>query len=298
MNIGNWYAIGAYAIWGLLPIYLRLLRHVPALQLTSHRIIWSFILLIGIVLLLRQWQVFRQELKRPRILIIYTMAAMLLGINWLTYVWAVNAGFIVETSLGYFINPLLSVLLGIVFFRERLRQWQWVAIGLAVAGVVYLTVAYGRLPWIALTLASTFAIYGLVKKKAPLSSVHGLTLETAILFLPALFFLSHADVTGQGSFFHTGMVSDLLLLSAGPMTTIPLLLFASAAQRIPLSMIGVLQYIAPTMQFLLGVFIYDEPFTYIQLTGFCAVWTALIILGIEGFFDRHNHPAVPKDIAI
>ena len=198
MNIGNWYAIGAYAIWGLLPIYLRLLRHVPALQLTSHRIIWSFILLVGIVLLSRQWQVFRQAIMRPRILIIYSIAAMLLGINWLTYVWAVNAGFIVETSLGYFINPLLSVLLGIVFFRERLRQWQWVAIGLAVAGVVYLTVAYGRLPWIALTLASTFAIYGFVKKKALFNSVHGLTLETAILFLPALFFLFHADVTGHG----------------------------------------------------------------------------------------------------
>lgn len=291
MNKGIWYAAGAYAAWGLFPVYWKWLHHVPAPQLLGHRVLWSFLTLFVIVLLSRQWRVFRAATRAPRVVRVYLGAAMLIGVNWLTYVWAVNAGFIVETSLGYFINPLLSVLLGVVFLRERLRPWQWPPIGLAAAGVAYLTVAYGALPRIALTLAFTFALYGLVKKTAPLGSLHGLTLETGILLLPALLYLLYAELTGQGAFLHAGTKSDLLLAGAGLVTTIPLLMFASAAQRIPLSLVGILQYIAPTLQLLLGVLVYGEPFTRTQFIGFGAVWAALILYGTEGYLAARTQPA-------
>ncbi len=283
MNKGILYGIGAYATWGLFPVYWKWLQGVPALQLLGHRIVWSFLLLSAILLLSQQWQAFRAAVLSPRVLRIYFIAAALISVNWLTYLWAVNAGYIVETSLGYFINPLLSVLMGVVFLHERLRAWQWVAVALAAIGVLYLTLAYGALPWIALTLAVTFGIYGLVKKTAPLGSLYGLTAETGILFLPALVFLLYAEGSRQGAFLHVGLTSDLLMVGAGLVTTVPLLMFASAAQRIPLSLIGVLQYIAPTLQFLLGVFVYREPFAINQLIGFGFVWVALGMFWMEGF---------------
>ena len=284
MNKGIWYGIGAYVTWGLFPIYWKWLHHVPALQLIGHRILWSFLMLFVVILISRQWNTFRAAVLAPRVLRIYLVAAVLIGINWLVYVWAVNAGFIVETSLGYYINPLLNVLMGVLFLRERMRSLQWVPLGLAAAGVLYLTFAYGSLPWIALTLAFSFGLYGLVKKTAPLGSLYGLTLETGLLFLPALLYLLYADATGQGAFLHTGVISDVLLVGAGLMTTIPLLMFASAARRIPLSLVGILQYIAPTLQFLLGVLVYREPFTHAQFIGFGIVWIALILFGMEGYF--------------
>jgi chloramphenicol-sensitive protein RarD len=286
MKKGILYGIGAYALWGLFPIYWKWLRHVPAPQLLGHRIGWSFLFLMGVILATRQAGAFRSAALTPRTLRIYFIAAILIGVNWLTYVWAVNAGFIVETSLGYFINPLLSVLMGVLFLRERLRPFQWIPILLAAAGVVYLAFTYGRLPWIALLLAFSFGIYGLVKKVAPLGSLYGLTLETGILFVPALIFLTYSDVTGSGAFLHTGAGTDLLLIGAGVVTTIPLLLFASAAQRIPLSTVGILQYIAPTLQFLLGVLVYKEPFDHSQLIGFGAVWLALIIFWAESYLSH------------
>ncbi|MBU0490425.1 MAG: EamA family transporter RarD [Chloroflexi bacterium] len=290
MNKGIWYAIGAYVAWGLLPVYWKWLREVPALQLISHRIVWSFLMLIFVILLARQWPAFRAAVRAPHVLRVYLGAAVLLGVNWLTYVWAVNAGFIVETSLGYFINPLLSVLLGVLVLHERLRPWQWVPIGLATAGVLFLTLMYGSLPWIALTLAGTFGLYGLIKKTAPLGSLHGLTLETGILLLPALLYLLYAEVTNQGAFLHVDAATDVLLVGSGLVTTLPLLLFAGAAQRIPLSLVGILQYIAPTLQFLLGVGVYGEPFTADQFVGFGLVWAALIIFGVEGFLAHRAQP--------
>ncbi len=288
MKKGIWYAVGAYAAWGVFPIYWKWLHTVPAIQVIAHRIIWSFALLAIIIFVTRQWGAFRRAAFSRRVLLIYLAAAVLLSINWFTYVWAVNAGFIVETSLGYFINPLLSVLLGVVFLRERLRPWQWLPIGLAAAGVIYLTVAYGSLPWIALTLAVSFGIYGLVKKTAPLGSLHGLTLETGLLLVPAIGFLVYTEAAGQGAFLHSGWVTDLLLAGAGVVTTIPLLMFASAAQRIPLSLVGILQYIAPTLQFLIGVLLYREPFDRSHLIGFSVVWLALIIFWLEGFLARRK----------
>jgi chloramphenicol-sensitive protein RarD len=284
---GILFAIGAYVAWGLFPIYWKLLTRVPALQLLGHRILWSFILLVGIILLTRRWADFRTRIT-PKMLRIYLAAALLIGVNWLTYVWAINAGFIIETSLGYFINPLLSVMLGVIFFREKLRPLQWIPILLAAAGVLYLTLSYGSLPWIALTLAVTWGFYGLVKKAAPLGSLYGVALETGILFLPAVGFLIFADLTGTGVFTHSEKPIDLLLAGAGVVTTIPLLMFATAAQRISLSMIGILQYISPTMQFLIGFLVYHEPFSQAQLTGFGIVWLALILFWLENNHARRK----------
>ncbi len=291
MKKGILFGIGAYALWGLFPIYWKLLQHVPALQLLGHRIGWSFLLLLAVIFVTRQWTDFRARLDR-RTFLIYSLAALLIGVNWLTYVWAVNAGHIVETSLGYFINPLLSVLLGVVFLRERLRPIQWIPVGLATAGVLYLTFVYGKLPWIALTLAFTFGLYGLVKKLAPLGSLYGLTFETGILFLPALAYLMISETNGTGAFLRTGLTSDLLMFGAGVVTTIPLLLFASAARSIPLTIVGLLQYIAPTLQFLLGVLVYKEPFDQTRLIGFSVVWIALIVFWVENYL-AHRAATVP-----
>lgn len=281
MRRGITQAAGAYLVWGLLPIYWKLLQAVPTPQLLGHRIVWSFAALVAYLMITRRWEVFRSAVAQPRVLRVYLAAAVLIGGNWLVYVWAVNAGYIVETSLGYFINPLLSVLLGVVFLRERLRPAQWLPIGLAASGVLYLTFTYGAPPWIALTLAFTFAAYGLLKKIAPLSAANGLTLETGLLLGPALAVLVSAEAAGQGAFTHTGLTADLLLLGAGLVTTVPLLMFASAAQAIPLSLVGVLQYIAPTLQFLLGVLVYHEPFSARQFVGYAIVWTALVIFAAE-----------------
>ncbi|MBE3120096.1 MAG: EamA family transporter RarD [Candidatus Atribacteria bacterium] len=292
MKKGIWYALGAYVIWGLFPVYWKLLAGIPALQLLGHRIFWSFLLLFGIVLVARQGKTFQAALNR-HVLLIYSAAAVLIAINWLTFVWAVGAGFIVEASLGYFINPLLSVLLGVVFLRERLRPLQWLPIGLATAGVLYLTFAYGSLPWVALTLAISFGFYGLVKKTAPLGALHGLTLETGILFLPALGFLLYSEFAGTGAFLHSATLMDLMLVGAGLVTVAPLLMFASAVQRIPLTTIGVLQYVNPTMQFLLGVLIFKEPFDHHRLIGFGVVWVALILFGVEGFLAQRRSRVQP-----
>ncbi len=288
---GILYAFGAYFIWGMVPIYWKLIKHVPAIQLIGHRIAWSFILLALVLLAARKWQELHVLASDRKIIRIYSAAAVLVFFNWFIYVWAVNSGYIVEASLGYFINPLLSVLLGVVFLRERLRLFQWIAVGLAAAGVIYLTVAYGRLPWISLGLAFTFGFYGLVKKTAPLGPLNGLTLETGILFIPAVLFLVWQDLLGQGAFLHTGFVSDLLMAGAGFITTVPLLMFASAARRIPLTTIGIMHYITPTCQFLLGVFVYKEGFSAIQALGFGIVWIGLIIFGVESFMTRRTIPS-------
>jgi chloramphenicol-sensitive protein RarD len=285
MNSGIWYALGAYVLWGLFPIYWKWLHHVPATQVIGHRIGWSFILLMIVIFVTGQWTRFRATLTW-RVLGVYLLAGLLLSANWLVYVWGVNSGHIVETSLGYFINPLFSVLLGLIFLRERLRPFQWFPIGLAAFGVIYLTQAYGSLPWIALALAFTFGLYGLAKKVSPLGSLYGLTLETGLVFLPALGYLLFVQISGEGAFGHTGIVSDLLMVGAGAVTTIPLLMFASAAKRIPLTMVGIMQYIAPTIQFLIGIFVYKEAFTTSKLIGFSIVWVALIVFWVEGVYAR------------
>jgi chloramphenicol-sensitive protein RarD len=297
MRKGIWLGIGAYLAWGVFPIYWKWLHTVPALQLIGHRIIWSFFLLAIFISFTRQWRVFQAAAIHKRVLLIYLVSGILLTINWLTYVWAVNAGYIVETSLGYFINPLLSVLFGVIFLHERLRPWQVVPIGLAAVGVTYVAFSYGVFPWIALTLAVSFGLYGLVKKTAPLGSIYGLTLETGWVLFPALGFLFYIDRVGQGAFLHTTLSQNLLMAGAGVVTTVPLLMFASAVQRIPLSMVGVLQYITPTMQFLLGVFLYREPFNRDLLIGFSIVWAALILFWGEGMWtNRKSRRKTPEEL--
>ena len=294
MNKGILYGIFAYICWGFFPIYWKALHHVPAIQVIGHRIIWSFIMLAIFILITNQWTELYANIN-ARVMRTYTIAAILIGINWFLYVWAVNANFIVETSLGYFINPLVSVLLGVIFLKERLRVAQWIPVILAAVGVAYLTFVYGRLPYIAFALAFSFGLYGLVKKLSPLGSLYGLTIETGILFIPAIVYLIFAETTSTAAFLHTGLTSDLLMIGAGLVTTIPLLMFASAARSIPLWVVGLLQYIAPTIQFIIGVFIYKEPFSHSQLIGFGIVWIALIIFLVENYLaSRTTFEPIPE----
>lgn len=287
MNKGVIYGFGAYLLWGFFPIYFKLIQDVPALEILGNRILWSFIFLAGLITLRREWTNLRGLALKPRTLLIYTISSALLAVNWLIYVWGVNSGFIVETSLGYFINPLLNVLLGVLFLHERLRPMQWVPIGLAAMGVLYLTVNYGQLPWIALALAFSFGLYGLVKKTAPLGSLYGLTVETGILFVPAGLYLLLAASRFSGTAGEYSPVVHILLAGSGVITSVPLLMFGAAARRIDLSLMGVLQYVAPTCQFLLGVLIYKEPFTTARLVGFSFIWLALILFWVEGaLFQR------------
>jgi chloramphenicol-sensitive protein RarD len=286
MTPGIWYAVLAYLLWGLVPIYWKSLQGVPGLQLICHRIVWSSAILIVPAWISGKLAALLRAAASRRILAIYSAASITLALNWLVYVWAVNAGFIVQAALGYFINPLVSVLLGVLALHERLRPGQWIAIALAACGVVYLTLYYGTLPWIALWLALSFGVYGLLKKTAPLGAVEGLTLETSILAVPALVYLLYADTAGFGAFGHGGPLSTALMVAAGPVTTIPLLFFAASVVRIPLSVVGMLQYLSPTLQFLIGVYLYREPFSRGQFVGFACVWTALIVFGAESFLNQ------------
>jgi len=294
---GGWLAAGAYSIWGLFPIYWKLIEDVPAMQLIAHRIIWSFLVLIPVALSRRSHgSPVRTEGDLPprgRIVALYALAGALIAVNWFLYVWAVNHDFIVETSLGYFITPLVSVLIGVVILGEQLRRWQWVAVGFAAAGVAYLTRSYGALPWIAVGLALSFGTYGFVKKKAPYPALPGLTIETGTLFVPALAYLLLAERAGVGAFGHASAAATFLMAGSGIVTTVPLLMFATAAQRVPLSLLGIIQYISPTLQFVIGVFVYDEPFSRQQLIGFSLVWGALAVFGIESATHaRRSRPAL------
>lgn len=284
---GILFGIGAYALWGFFPIYWKVLHEVPALQIVAHRLAWSLVFLLVLIAFKSDWKGLKAALNR-RTLAVYSLAACVLTFNWLIYVWAVNSGFVIETSLGYFINPLVNVLLGVVFLRERLTLSRWVPVGLATLGVLYLTVSIGKLPWISLALAFSFGFYGLLKKISPMSSLHGLTVETSILFLPAVGYLLWVESQGTGSFGHASLLVNTFIAFAGLVTAVPLLLFAAAARSIPLSTLGLLQYIAPSVQFLLGLFLYHEPFTLERLIGFSLIWLALLVLTGWGYLERRR----------
>lgn len=286
MNPGIWYGIAAYSLWGLFPLYWKLFGDIPALEVLAHRVGWSFVALTLLVLGLRRPRAGAFLRLSPALAALYTAAALLIGVNWFLYVWAVNAGHIVQTSLGYFVTPLVNVLLGVAVFRERLRRLQWVAVSLAAVGVLHLTRAYGSVPWIALGLAVTFGGYGLAKKKAPLGSLEGLTLETAVLVIPAVIYLVTLERRGAGAFLHTGLLTSSMLAASGVITIIPLLLFASAVRRVALSLVGMLQYISPTIQLLLGVLFYHEAFSRSQAIGFSFVWMAIVVFVADGFRSR------------
>ena len=294
---GAWYVGLSYAFWGFFPIYWKALAGISSLQLICHRIVWSFLVLIVLIAPFgsaqaKRWGEFRvlwHAVRSPRTVGVYAVAAFAIAINWLIFVWAVSVNQIVQISLGYFINPLLSVVLGMIVFHERLRPLQWMSVALAAAGVLYLTIAHDELPWVALSLAATFGTYGLMKKIAPLSAVQGLTFETGILFLPAAMYLLVEELAGRGAFMHAGSLRNLLMLGAGPVTSLPLLMFAAGVRRIPLSLVGMLQYINPTLQITIGVLLYKEPFTRVQLAGFALVWSALALFAIESYLT-HRWP--------
>ena len=288
MNKGLLYALGAYLAWGVLPIFWKMLHAVPAPEILSHRVVWSVVVVAGLLTYRRQWQWLKPALITRRTLLTFVVIALLISINWGTYIWAVNAGFLVETSLGYFINPLVNVVLGVFFLGERLRRGQWIAVGVAACGVLYLTLSYGSLPWIALTLAFSFGFYGLLKKTAALNALEGFSLEMVLIAGPALAYLLYRETAGIGAFGHAGLSTTVLLALTGLATALPLLCFAAAARRIPLSTLGLMQYIAPTMQFSLGVFVYGEPFTQARLIGFSLIWLALLIYSGERIFESRR----------
>jgi len=296
MKRGVLLAVGAYTIWGVLPIYWKLIKDVPAMEIVGHRMIWSFFLVFLITWSLKAIPEVIEALKNRRVLITYFTSASLLSINWLVYVAAVNSGYIVDTSLGYFINPLVYVLLGVVFLKEKLRIWQWIPVGIAFLGVVYLTVSFGSLPQIGLILAFTFGFYGLIKKRVSLGSVNGFVLETGFMFIPAMVYLLLLEHNGSGSFGHGSTISTILLVLTGIVTALPLVLFGAAAQKINLSTLGFIQYIAPTMQFLIGVFLYGESFSQDRLIGFGMIWFALAIFTIDSIVARRSlYSAAPVD---
>jgi chloramphenicol-sensitive protein RarD len=284
------YGIACYLLWGLFPLYWPLLEPAGSIEILAHRIVWSLLVVATVLAVTRSWAWVRPLLADRATLARMALAAVLIAGNWAVYIWGVNNEHVVETSLGYFINPVVTVLIGVLVLHERLRPVQWAAIGLGTVAVVVLAVDYGRPPWIALTLAFSFATYGLLKKQVGVTvgAVQSLTVETAVLFVPALTFLVMLDARGDGQLGHSGPGHGLLLASAGIATAVPLLFFASAARRIPLSTLGLLQYLAPVLQFLTGVLLYDEPMPASRLVGFVLVWAALAVLTFDGLRQGHR----------
>lgn len=283
---GVLYGIAAYVMWGLFPLYWPLLRPSGSVEIVAHRMVWSLGVVLVLLVVTRNWSWIRR-LSRRQVLLLAAGAA-LITVNWGTYIWGVNNGHVIETSLGYFVNPLVSVGLGVLLLKERLRPLQWVAVGIGAVAVLGLAVDYGRPPWIALTLAFSFGFYGLVKKTAGAGALESLTVETAVLFLPALGVILALQADGQGTFGSDGALHVALLIGTGVATAIPLLCFGAAANRVPLSTVGLLQYIAPVMQFILGIAVFREPMPLSRLAGFALVWTALVLLTYDMLRTRHR----------
>lgn len=277
---GLFYALACYITWGLFPLYWKLLVHVPSQQILAHRIIWSVVFLIAMLLVLRNRN-FLVYLKRPRTLGLLFITGTLVGGNWFVYIYAVNHDHIVEASLGYYINPLVNVLFGVLFLKERLGKLKLIAVAFALAGVAWLAFHIGRVPWISLFLAFSFALYALFRKKANLESLPGLLIETLLLSPMALYYLWFVNQQGSGVFLHASLLINFLLILGGPVTAIPLFWFGKAATRIPLSTIGFIQYLSPTLQLMLGVLVYREPFSPVYLASFMLVWTALVIYSVS-----------------
>lgn len=273
----------AYLIWGLGPVYWKQLTAIPEFEIIMHRIVWSFVFLMIFILLFSHWRSFVSMLRRPRMILALVVTSALVSTNWFVYIWAVNHEFILQASLGYYINPLVNVLLGMIFLKERLRRTQKIAVALAFIGVGYLTVFYELFPWIALTLAFTFGFYGLIRKIADVGSLVGLTIETLLLSFPALIYLIYLDRSAIGTFGSESLAVDLLLIGTALVTALPLLLFNIAAKRLTLTTVGFLQYIGPTCMFLLGVFVYGEKMVIAQVICFICIWSALAVYSLDNW---------------
>jgi chloramphenicol-sensitive protein RarD len=294
-RLGVLSGLAAYSLWGLFPLYFPLLEPAGGLEIVAHRVLWSLVF-VGLLLTgRRNWSQVRALVSDRRRLLVLAGAAFLIAVNWLVFVYGVNSGQVVETSLGYFINPLVSVLLGVVVFSERLRPLQWVAVGIAAVAVAVLTIDYGRPPWIALALAASFGLYGVMKKLVRVEAAPGLFVETALVAVPAGIVLAVLHSSGHGTFGTAGVGHSLLLVSCGIATAIPLLLFAAAARRIPLSTVGLLQYLTPLMQLAIGVFVYDEPMPPARLAGFVIVWIALGVFTVDSLRHARTGSRRPID---
>ena len=293
MNIGTVYALLAFGIWGFFPLYFQLIAQVSAIEVVLQRSVWSLVFVLGILAWQGRWAWLWETLRQPRRVALFTASALLLSCNWLTYVYAVQTGQVVEGSLGYFINPLVNVLLGVVVLRERLKPVQWVAVGLAACGVLWLTWHAGRLPWIALVLAGSFGIYDLIRKTAPLGALEGLALENLLLapiVVPALVWwtVAHHGALSQGQ-----PALTFWLLLTGPLTALPLLCFAAAARRLPLTTLGMLQYSSPSLQLLAGVWLLHESFDMQRLLGFALIWSALLLISVDALRPHRSTLANP-----
>lgn len=273
----------AYVLWGLFPLYFRQLAMVPAPEVLVHRVVWSLVFVLALLAARRQWAWLGAVLRQPRVLGAFAGSALLLSTNWLLYIWAVNNGHVVDSSLGYFITPLVNVLLGYTVLHERPRRGQWLALALAGLGVLWLTIEAGKLPWIALVLAASFGSYGLLRKIAVLGPLEGLALETLVLAPPAFIAMALWWGPGSGSFPAPDIGTNLWLIGVGPVTAIPLLLFAAGARRISMTTLGLLQYLGPTIQLLLGVWLFHEPFAGMRLIGFGLIWAALLLYSFDGW---------------
>ena len=292
MRSGIIYAALAFFCWGLFPIYFHALGEVPPLQILAHRMLWSLAFLLILLLLRRDWK-WLAIVRQPRVFFSFVLSALLLSANWLVYIWSVMNHHVIEASLGYFINPLVNIVLGYLILKERMRPLQWAAIGVAALGVAWLTWQAGTVPWIALFLALSFGGYGLLRKTAALGPLEGLSFETIVLFPLAAGYVIWLTVQGQNVFINTASdTTRWLLIMAGPLTAIPLLLFATGARKIPLSILGLLQYLSPTLQFLLGVWLFKEAFSADRLVGFALIWSALALFAGEGLLRRQ--PVVAK----
>ncbi|GAA4494701.1 EamA family transporter RarD [Pseudaeromonas paramecii] len=280
---GVLFAVAAFLIWGICPLYFKLLTQVPAGEILTHRIIWSCVLLLGLLLASRQVHRIRAALRQPRQLLNLTVSALLVAGNWLLFIWAVNNNHLLEASLGYYINPLFNVLLGLLFLGERLRRLQWLAVALASTGVLIQVLLLGHLPWIALTLAGSFGIYGLIRKQIPVDAQTGLFVETLLLLPLALIYLFVIADSPTSHLAANPWQLNGLLLAAGVVTTVPLLLFTAGARLIPLSTLGFIQYLGPSLMFLLAIFLYGEPIQGAKLLTFACIWLALALFSLEGW---------------
>lgn len=294
MNPGIVYSLSAYLIWGLFPLYFKQLSLVPALEVVMHRTVWSLLFVLVVLLVLKRWSWMRAVVRQPKVLGAFALSALLLSSNWLIYVWAVQNQHVQETSLGYFILPLVNVAMAYVLLKERPRRGQWVAVGVACMGVLWLTIQGGRLPWIAILLALTFGVYGLLRKVAALGPLEGLTLETMMLAPLALVYMGVGLRSGNSVLLQGDWSTNLWLMVGGPLTAIPLLLFAAGARRIPLTTLGILQYSAPTVQFILSVVVFHEPINSTRMWGFILIWAALVVYSLEGL---HNSRQARKQLS-
>ena len=292
---GVLYGAAAYGLWGLFPLYFKAVKQVPALEIVAHRILWSLVLLAGLVLWRRGTAPVRELLRTPRTLLVLAVTTVLIAGNWLAFVWAVANGYVLQSSLGYFINPLLNVLLGAIFLRERVRGWQLFGVFLAAIGVGYFTISAGHFPRLALFLAATFGCYGLLRKIARVDALIGLTVETALLAPIALGYLLWLGAHGRSAFGLQSLRMDLLLMLAGLITATPLLWFTEAARRLRLTTMGFLQYLSPTGHFLLAVFAFGEPFTRREVVAFACIWTALVLYSVDAA-RRHVAEALPPSL--